>query len=45
MPFSWNQLKRLDQSIKPVDVITKGKFDEYGQEFEFGDEFQGSIWF
>jgi len=45
MPFSWKQLKRLDQSIKPVDVITKGKYDEYGQEFEFGDEFQGLFGF
>ena len=45
MPFSFNQLKRLDQSIEKVDVITKGKFDEYGQEFEFGDEFQGLFGF
>jgi hypothetical protein len=45
MPFSWKQLQRLDRSIKPVDVITKGKFDEYGQEFEFGDEFQGLFGF
>ena len=45
MPFSFNQLKRLDQSIERVDVITKGKFDEYGQEFEFGDEFQGLFGF
>jgi hypothetical protein len=45
MPFSLNQLKRLDQSIKSVDVITKGKFDEYGQEFEFGDEFGGLFGF
>jgi hypothetical protein len=45
MPFSLNQLKRLDQSIEEVDVITKGKFDEYGQEYEFGDEFQGLFGF
>ena len=45
MPFSFNQLKRLDQSIEKIDVITKGKFDEYGQEFEFGDEFQGLFGF
>jgi len=45
MPFSVDQLKRLDQSIESVDVITKGKFDEYGQEFEFGDEFQGLFGF
>ena len=45
MPFSFEQLKRLDRSIRPVDVITKGKYDEYGQEFEFGDEFQGLFGF
>ena len=45
MPFSFNQLKRLDQSIEKIDVITTGKFDEYGQEFEFGDEFQGLFGF
>ena len=45
MPFSVDQLKRLDRSIESVDVITKGKFDEYGQDFEFGDEFQGLFGF
>ena len=45
MPFSFEQLKRLDRSIESVDVLTKGKFDEYGQTFEFGDEFAGFIWF
>jgi len=45
MPFSFDQFKRLDQSIKQVDVITKGKFDEYGQEYEFGDEFGGLFGF
>ena len=45
MPFSLKQLQRLDRSIKQVDVITKGKYDEYGQEFEFGDEFQGLFGF
>ena len=45
MPFSLNQLKRLDRSIEKIDVITKGKFDEYGQDFEFGDEFQGLFGF
>jgi hypothetical protein len=45
MPFSLNQLKRLDQSIESVDVITKGKFDEYGQDYEFGDEFAGLFGF
>jgi hypothetical protein len=45
MPFSLDQFKRLDRSIESVNVITKGKFDEYGQEFEFGDEFQGLFGF
>ena len=45
MPFSYDQLKRLDRSIEPVSVITRGKYDEYGQEFEFGDEFQGLFGF
>jgi len=45
MPFSLKQLQRLDRSIKQVDVITRGKYDEYGQEFEFGDEFQGLFGF
>ena len=45
MPFSFDQLKRLDRSIKQVDVITKGKYDEYGQDFEFGDEFGGLFGF
>ena len=45
MHFSLDQLKRLDQSIESVDVITKGKFDKYGQEFEFGDEFGGLFGF
>ena len=45
MPFSWDQFKRLDRSIKPVDVVIKGKYDEYGQEFEFGDEFTGLFGF
>jgi len=51
MPFSFDQLKRLDRSIKSVDVITKfpGQgddiYDEYGQDFEFGDEFGGLFGF
>jgi hypothetical protein len=45
MPFSFEQLKRLDRSIESVDVLTKGKFDKYGQAFEFGDEFQGLFGF
>jgi len=45
MPFSLNQLKRLDQSIESVDVLQKGKFDKYGQTYEFGDEFAGLFGF
>jgi len=45
MPFSFEQLKRLDRSIESVDVITRGKFDKYGQTFEFGDEFAGLFGF
>ncbi len=51
MPFSFDQLKRLDRSIKQVDVITKfpgqgdDRYDEYGQDFEFGDEFGGLFGF
>jgi hypothetical protein len=45
MPFSIDQLKRLDRSIKQVDVLTKGKYDEYGQDFEFGDELGGLFGF
>jgi len=51
MPFSLNQLKRLDRSIEEIDLITKfpgagdDKFDEYGQTFEFGDEFAGLFGF
>ena len=32
MPFSYPQLKRLFRTIEPVNVITKGKYDEYGQD-------------
>ena len=45
MPFSFNQLKRLDQSIESVNVIQKGKFDKFGQAYEFGDEFAGLFGF
>jgi hypothetical protein len=47
MPFSLNQLKRLDQSIESVDVIQDipGKFDKFGQAYEFGDEFAGLFGF
>ena len=45
MPFSLNQLKRLDRSIESIDVIQKGKFDKFGQAYEFGDEFGGLFGF
>jgi len=45
MPFSMTQLKRMDQSIEAVDVLTKGKFDERGMTYEFGDEFGGLFGF
>jgi hypothetical protein len=45
MPFSFNQLKRMDQSIEEVNVITKGKFDKYGQTYDFGPEFAGLFGF
>jgi len=45
VPFSWEQLKRLDVAIKPVDVIQDrpGPYDEYGQAFEIGDEALGFV--
>ena len=45
MPFSLNQLRRLDRSIEPVSVIQTGKFDKYGETYEFGDEFAGLFGF
>ena len=45
MPFSFEQLRRLDRSIEPVSIIQTGKFDKYGQTFEFGDEFAGLFGF
>ena len=45
MPFSYPQLKRLSRTIEPVNVVTKGKYDEYGQTYEFGDEFSGLFGF
>ena len=45
MPFSWEQLKRLDVAIKPVDIIQDrpGPYDEYGQAYELGDELAGFV--
>ena len=45
LPFSIPQFKRLDTSFEPIDVLTKGKFDKYGQTYEFGDEFAGLFGF
>ena len=45
MPFSAPQLRRLGRTIEPISVITGGKYDEYGQAYEFGDEFQGLFGF
>ena len=45
MPFSLPQLKRIDQSIEEIDIITTGKYDKYGQTYEFGDEFAGLFGF
>jgi hypothetical protein len=40
-PLSYQQMKRLDLAIEPIDIIQKGKFDKYGQAFELGDELAG----
>jgi len=45
MPFSLPQLIRLDKSLRSVDVLEKGKFDKYGQTYEFGPEFAGMFGF
>ena len=45
MPFSAPQLIRLDKSLRSVDVLEKGKFDKYGQTYEFGPEFAGLFGF
>jgi len=45
MPFSAPQLIRLDKSLKSVDVLEKGKFDKYGETYEFGPEFAGLFGF
>jgi len=45
MPFSFPQLKRLDRSLQDKRLLTKSKYDEYGQTYEFGDEFTGLFGF
>jgi hypothetical protein len=47
MPFSAKQLERLGLAFKnkaePVGVVTKGKFNDYGETFELGNEALGFI--
>jgi hypothetical protein len=40
-PLSYEQMKRLDLSVEPIDIIQKGKFDKSGQTFELSDELAG----
>ena len=44
-PGSIPQFQRLDRAFEPVDIITRGKFDKYGQDFEIGNELQGFLGF
>ena len=39
MPLNWKQMQRLGLSIKPVD--SEGRFDERGNQYEFGNELAG----
>ena len=39
-PLNWKQMKRLGLSIDPINRLT-GKFDERGNEYEFGNELAG----
>ena len=47
MPFSAKQFERLGLAFKnnaePVGVVTKGKFDDYGETYELGNEALGFI--
>jgi hypothetical protein len=47
MPFSTKQFERLGLAFKnkgePVGVVTKGKFNEYGETYELGNEALGFI--
>jgi hypothetical protein len=38
-PLNWRQLQRLGLSIYPID--SQGRFDERGNEYEFGNELAG----
>ena len=42
-PLNWKQLERLNLSMKPVDDL--GRFDERGNEYEFGNEAAGIVGF
>ena len=39
LPLNWKQLTRLGLSIRPID--DKGRFDERGNQYEFGNELAG----
>ena len=39
-PLNWKQMKRLGMSIEPINRLT-GKFDERGNEYDFGNELAG----
>ena len=41
MPLNWKQMKRIGLSMHPID--SKGRFDEYGNEYEFGNEALGIL--
>ena len=45
MPFSIDQFERLDRAFKPVNFVVKGKYNKYGEEYEFGDELGGLFGF
>ena len=45
MPGSIDQFERLDRAFKPINFVVKGKYNEYGEEYEFGDEFAGLFGF
>ena len=38
-PLNWKQLERLNLAIKPIN--DEGRFDEYGREYELGNELLG----
>ena len=40
-PLNWNQMKRIGIAMKPVDDL--GRFSEYGEEYELGNEAAGII--